>query len=98
MPALPCINFGHSVIFKEAQALYRCPDGHFHHVNFILGPFIADYPEQVMLSGVLQNWCPRYVHISQSGSVLCPQCKMLMIAVPHFQWIFMAQLDLKQMH
>ncbi|KAF8154657.1 hypothetical protein B0H34DRAFT_809194 [Crassisporium funariophilum] len=30
-------------------AVYRCPDG----------PFIADYPEQVMLAGIKQNWCPR---------------------------------------
>ncbi|KAG1853048.1 hypothetical protein F4604DRAFT_2044766 [Suillus subluteus] len=24
-----------------------------------LGPYIADYPEQILLSGVVQNWCPR---------------------------------------
>jgi Plavaka transposase len=26
-----------------------------------LGPFIADYPEQVMLTGTVQGWCPKYV-------------------------------------
>lgn len=39
----------------------RCPDGHFRRAIFELGPFIADYPEQVYLSGVVQNWCPKYV-------------------------------------
>ncbi|KAJ2989849.1 hypothetical protein NUW54_g8655 [Trametes sanguinea] len=37
----------------------RCPDGHFRRAIFELGPFIADYPEQVYLSGVLQGWCPK---------------------------------------
>ncbi|KAF8810923.1 hypothetical protein BYT27DRAFT_7221766 [Phlegmacium glaucopus] len=44
----------------KTPAVYRCPDGHFCRVIFDLGPFIADYPEQVMLAGVLQNWCPWY--------------------------------------
>ena len=47
----------------EVPTVYICPDNHFRRVIFILGLFIADYPEQVMLSGVLQNWCPRYVYI-----------------------------------
>ncbi len=37
----------------------RCPDGHFRRVIFELGPFIADYPEQVYLSGIVQGWCPK---------------------------------------
>ncbi|KAF8951457.1 hypothetical protein BDZ97DRAFT_1910010 [Flammula alnicola] len=37
----------------------RCPDGHFRRVIFDIGPFIADYPEQVMLSGIVQGWCPK---------------------------------------
>ena len=43
--------------------VYRCADGHFCRVIFGLGPFIADYPEQVMLAGIKQGWCPRYVLI-----------------------------------
>jgi len=35
-----------------------CPDGHFRHVIYGLGPYIADYPEQVLLTGVVQGWCP----------------------------------------
>ncbi|KAI1781964.1 hypothetical protein LXA43DRAFT_907186 [Ganoderma leucocontextum] len=37
----------------------RCPDGHFRRAIFQLGPFIADYPEQVYLSGIVQRWCPK---------------------------------------
>ncbi|KAJ2921951.1 hypothetical protein H1R20_g15145, partial [Candolleomyces eurysporus] len=37
----------------------RCPDGHFRRAVFSIGPVIADYPEQVWLAGVVQNWCPK---------------------------------------
>ena len=54
----------------KTPTVYRCSNGHFHWVIFILGPFIADYSEQVMLSGVLQNWCPWYVFISHSSLIV----------------------------
>lgn len=37
----------------------ECPDGYKRRVIFGLGPYIADYPEQVLLSGVLSGWCGR---------------------------------------
>ncbi|KAJ6548422.1 hypothetical protein B0H19DRAFT_1211517 [Mycena capillaripes] len=37
----------------------RCPDGHFRRAIYGLGPYIADYPEQVWLASVVQNWCPK---------------------------------------
>ncbi|KAJ7577184.1 hypothetical protein C8J56DRAFT_1007251 [Mycena floridula] len=37
----------------------RCPDGHFRQAIYGLGPYIADYPEQVILAGIVQNWCPK---------------------------------------
>lgn len=37
----------------------RCPDGHYRRTIFELGPFIADYPEQVYVSGIVQGWCPK---------------------------------------
>ena len=43
----------------------KCPDGHFRRVVFGLGPYIADYPEQVWLTGIVSNWCPKYVACSQ---------------------------------
>ena len=38
-----------------------CPDGHFCHAIYGLGLYIADYPEQVWLAGIVQGWCPKYV-------------------------------------
>ncbi|KAG2132998.1 hypothetical protein DEU56DRAFT_914025 [Suillus clintonianus] len=37
----------------------QCPDGHFRRVIYDLAAFIADYPEQVMLAGIVQNWCAK---------------------------------------
>ncbi|KAF9538821.1 hypothetical protein CPC08DRAFT_738828 [Agrocybe pediades] len=37
----------------------RCPDGHYRRVIYSLGPYIADYPEQVWLASIVQNWCPK---------------------------------------
>ncbi|KAH6904373.1 hypothetical protein BKA70DRAFT_1193076 [Coprinopsis sp. MPI-PUGE-AT-0042] len=37
----------------------RCPDGHFRRAIYSIGPVIADYPEQVWLSGIVQGWCPK---------------------------------------
>ncbi|KAF8152242.1 hypothetical protein B0H34DRAFT_110690 [Crassisporium funariophilum] len=36
-----------------------CPDGHFRRVVYDLAAFIADYPEQVLLAGIVQGWCPK---------------------------------------
>ncbi|KAF8873949.1 hypothetical protein BD779DRAFT_1613631 [Infundibulicybe gibba] len=35
----------------------RCADGHFRRIIYGLGPYIADYPEQVLLSCIVQGWC-----------------------------------------
>ena len=40
-------------------AVFRCPDGHFRRVIFGLGPFIGDYPEQVLVACIVQGWCPK---------------------------------------
>jgi hypothetical protein len=37
----------------------RFGDGHYRCVIWGLGPYIADYPEQVQLSCIVQNWCPK---------------------------------------
>jgi len=37
----------------------KCPDGHFRRAVYGLGPYIADYPEQVWLAAVIQGWCPK---------------------------------------
>lgn len=43
----------------ENPVVRRCPDGHFRRVVYDLIAFVADYPEQTMLTGIVQGWCPR---------------------------------------
>jgi hypothetical protein len=37
----------------------KCPDGHLRRAVYGLGPYIADYPEQVWLAAIVQGWCPK---------------------------------------
>lgn len=46
-----------------APRVTLCPDGHYRRVIYSIGPFIADYPEQVYLTGIVSGWCPKYVHV-----------------------------------
>ncbi|KAJ7884272.1 hypothetical protein B0H13DRAFT_2537445 [Mycena leptocephala] len=39
--------------------IVQFPDRHFRRVIYGLGPYIADYPEQVWLTAIVQNWCPK---------------------------------------
>ncbi|KAG1766610.1 hypothetical protein EV702DRAFT_980766 [Suillus placidus] len=45
--------------FMDTFDVAHFPDGHFRRIVYGLGPYIADYPEQLILSGVMQNWCLR---------------------------------------
>ncbi|KAG1760301.1 hypothetical protein EDD22DRAFT_980688 [Suillus occidentalis] len=47
---------------KPAMTEYevlRCADSHFRRIIFGLGPYIADYEEQLVLSCTVKNWCPK---------------------------------------
>jgi hypothetical protein len=46
--------------------LIYCPDGHWRQAIYGLGPYIADYPEQVWLAAIVQGWCPKYVIYSHN--------------------------------
>ncbi|KAH7903012.1 hypothetical protein BJ138DRAFT_1021251, partial [Hygrophoropsis aurantiaca] len=35
----------------------RCGDGYYRLIIYGLGPYIADYEEQVVLAGIVRNWC-----------------------------------------
>ncbi len=37
----------------------RCPDGHYRKAIYDLGPYISDYPEQALLTCIVQGWCPK---------------------------------------
>jgi hypothetical protein len=34
----------------------RCPDGHYRRVIYDLVGYIADYPEQVLVAGLVSGW------------------------------------------
>ena len=36
-----------------------CADGHYRRVIISLGPYLVDYPEQALLTGIVQGWCPK---------------------------------------
>ncbi|KAL1698841.1 hypothetical protein EV121DRAFT_274145 [Schizophyllum commune] len=42
-----------------APEVVLCADGHYRRVVYGLGPYIADYPEQLWLAGIVQGWCPK---------------------------------------
>ncbi|KAG6824706.1 hypothetical protein H0H92_006093, partial [Tricholoma furcatifolium] len=45
--------------FMSEPDLVRFGDGYFRRVIYGLGPYIADYPEQVLLACIVQGWCAR---------------------------------------
>ena len=58
----------HSSLAKTLESLkpgmttpevVRCPDAHFRHAIYGIGPYIGDYPEQALLACIIQNWCPK---------------------------------------
>ncbi|KAH9980440.1 hypothetical protein BJV74DRAFT_879340 [Russula compacta] len=56
-----CLEFVFSPLkpYMEKPKIIRCPNRHFCCAIFSLGPYIADYPEQVWLAGVVSHWCPK---------------------------------------
>ena len=44
---------------ETTPEVYRCPDQHYRRVIWGIGPYIADYPEQVLLACIVQDWCPK---------------------------------------
>ena len=57
--------------YMTKPIIMKCPDGYFRNTIFSLGPYIANYPEQVWLSGVVSKWCPKWVfETSRSRSLL----------------------------
>ncbi|KAH7905240.1 hypothetical protein BJ138DRAFT_1138338 [Hygrophoropsis aurantiaca] len=50
----------------------RCADGHFRRVIYGLGPYIADYEEQVVLACIVKDWCGKctaYPNSLDSGGI-----------------------------
>jgi len=49
--------------FMSKPRVTRCGDGFFRRVIYGLGPYIADYPEQVLLACIVSGWCPKSVSL-----------------------------------
>lgn len=43
-----------------------CADKKYRRAIYSLGPYIADYPEQVLIAGIVQNWCARCEYLLQA--------------------------------
>ena len=52
--------------FMTRPDVVKCPDGHYRRAIYAIGPYIADYPEQVWLAAIVSNWCPKCVFLIQS--------------------------------
>jgi len=43
--------------FMTKPDVVKCPDGHYRRAIYAIGPYIADYPEQVLLAAIVSGWC-----------------------------------------
>ena len=43
--------------YMSKPDIVKCPDGHYRRAIYALGPYIADYPEQVLLATIVSGWC-----------------------------------------
>lgn len=43
----------------EVPEIIRFADGYYRRAIYGVGPYIADYPEQVLCTCIVQGWCPR---------------------------------------
>ena len=50
----------------ETPDIVRYGDGYYWRTIYGIGPYIADYPEQVLLACIVQGWCPRWAMSSFS--------------------------------
>uniref|UniRef100_A0A0W0FJN9 C2H2-type domain-containing protein n=1 Tax=Moniliophthora roreri TaxID=221103 RepID=A0A0W0FJN9_MONRR len=45
--------------FMTKPDIVKLADGYYRRVIYSLGPYIGDYPEQVLLTCIVQGWCPQ---------------------------------------
>ncbi|KAI0354066.1 hypothetical protein OH77DRAFT_1482399 [Trametes cingulata] len=60
--------------YMTTPEVILCGDGYYRKVIYGLGPYIADYPEQALLTCIVQGWCPictnRKSNLDGDGGVL----------------------------
>ncbi|KAF7368210.1 hypothetical protein MVEN_00140700 [Mycena venus] len=57
--AFPFIHCTNPPAIEAVYDEARCADDHFRRAIYGLGPYIADYPEQALLTYIVQGYCPR---------------------------------------
>jgi hypothetical protein len=75
----------------EKPEVIECCDGHHRHAIWGVGPYIGDYPEQVLLTCIVQGWCPR------SAITFFTTCKFKLIKLDRCQ-AFHENLDDKDFY
>ena len=70
-----CHQFVHTLLAKilaplkgamEVLKVAQFPDGHLCWAIYSIGPYISDYPEQAILTCIVQDWCAKYVFLPLS--------------------------------
>ncbi|EIW83868.1 hypothetical protein CONPUDRAFT_119271 [Coniophora puteana RWD-64-598 SS2] len=59
--------------YMTKPEVVRFGDGYHRRVLYGLGPYIADYPEQVLLAGIVQGWCSRCLAFPDDLDTECMQ-------------------------
>lgn len=54
--------------YMSEPEVVKCADGQYRKAIYGLGPYIADYPEQVLLAGIVSGWCVKYISFTFSTS------------------------------
>ncbi|KAJ6617037.1 hypothetical protein B0H10DRAFT_1948719 [Mycena sp. CBHHK59/15] len=52
-------RFCRQMYHASLALVYQSLKPHLRRVIYGIGPYIADYPEQVWLTTIMQNWCPK---------------------------------------
>ena len=80
--------------FMHDWDVVQCSDHHFRQAIYSLGPFIADYPEQTSVSGIVYNWCVTLVSLitqhqnhlfTKLGVTLNPMISTIPMQVPEHE-------------
>ncbi|KAF8164432.1 hypothetical protein K438DRAFT_1617385, partial [Mycena galopus ATCC 62051] len=56
--------------YMTKPRITRCSDSHFRYAIYGLGPYIADYPEQTLLTCIVQGCCPWYISTNTYAMLL----------------------------
>jgi hypothetical protein len=82
--------------FMTKPRVTRCGNGHFQHVIYRLGPYIAYYPEQALLACVESGWCPKYVYrvVLLTSLILVTDAQHLQLILTMMQRLYHGHINI----